>query len=158
MLILLYGCTAWTLTKYIERKLDGNWIRMLRAVLNKSRKQHPTKEQLYGHLPPISKTIQIRRARHTRYCWRSNGELISNVFLLTPPHGRARVGRLARTYLPQLCTDIGCSMEGLLKAMNDRDEWRKRVREIRARRDDDDDDDIRHEEEVMVKQYEALFI
>ena len=63
--ILLYGCTTWTLTKRLERKLDGNYTRMLRAVLNKSWRQHPTRLQLYGHLPPITKTIQVRRTRHT---------------------------------------------------------------------------------------------
>ena len=42
----------------MKKKLDGNYIRMPHAVLNKSRKQHPTKQQLYGHLFPISKTIQ----------------------------------------------------------------------------------------------------
>ena len=41
--ILLYGCTIWTLTKRMEKKLDGNYIRMLRAILNKSWKQHPKK-------------------------------------------------------------------------------------------------------------------
>ena len=30
--ILLYGCNTWTLTKQIEKKLDGNYTRMLRAV------------------------------------------------------------------------------------------------------------------------------
>ena len=50
--ILLYGCTTWTLTKRLEKKLDGNYTRMLRAVLNKSWRQHPTRHQLYGHLPP----------------------------------------------------------------------------------------------------------
>ena len=57
--ILLYRCTTWTLTKRLE-KLDGNYIRMLRAILNKSWQQHPTRRQLYGHLPPIMKTIQAR--------------------------------------------------------------------------------------------------
>ena len=28
--------TTWTLTKRLERKLDGNYTRMMRAVLNKS--------------------------------------------------------------------------------------------------------------------------
>ena len=56
--ILLYGCTSWTLTKRLEKKLDGNYTRMLRAILNKSWRQHPTRRQLYGHLPPITKTIQ----------------------------------------------------------------------------------------------------
>ena len=54
--ILLYGCTTWTLTK----RLDGNYTRMLQAILNKSWQQHPIRHQLYGHLPPITKTIQVR--------------------------------------------------------------------------------------------------
>ena len=58
--ILLYGCTTWTLTKRLEKKLDGNYTRMLCAILNKSWRQHPTRHQLYGHLPPITKTIQVR--------------------------------------------------------------------------------------------------
>ena len=33
--ILLYGCTTWTLTKRLEKKLDGNYTRMQRAILNK---------------------------------------------------------------------------------------------------------------------------
>ena len=41
--ILLYGCTTWALTKRVEKKLDGNYTRMLRAILNKSWWQHPTK-------------------------------------------------------------------------------------------------------------------
>ena len=56
--ILLYGCTTWTLTKQLEKKLDGNYTKMLRAILNKSQRQHPTKHKLYGHLPPIMKTIK----------------------------------------------------------------------------------------------------
>ena len=55
--ILLYGYTTWTLTKLLKKKLDSNYTRMLRAILNKSWRQHPTRHQLYGHLPPITKTI-----------------------------------------------------------------------------------------------------
>ena len=36
MSILLYGCTTWTLTKRMEKKLGSNYSRMLRAILNKS--------------------------------------------------------------------------------------------------------------------------
>ena len=46
---------------YIYIKLDGNYTRMLRAILKKSWRQHSTKQQLYGHLPPIMKTIKVRR-------------------------------------------------------------------------------------------------
>ena len=130
--ILLYGCTAWTLTKLLEKKLDVNYTRMLRAILNKSWRQHPTKHQLYGHLPLITKTIQARRTRHAGHCWRSKDELISDILLWTPTYGRAKAGRPARTFIQQLCEDTGCSPEDLPEAMNDREKWRERVRDIRA--------------------------
>ena len=130
--ILLYGCTTWTLTKRLEKKLDGNYTRMLRAILNKSWRQHSTRHQLYGHLPPITKTIQARRPRHTEPRWRSRDELIRDVLLWTPTHGRAKAGRPARTYIQQLCEDTGCSPEALSEAMNDREKWRESVRDICA--------------------------
>ena len=130
--ILLYGCTTWTLTKQLEKKLDGNYTRMLRAILNKSWRQHPTRHQLYGHLPPITKAIQVRRTRHAGHCWRSRDELISDVLLWTPTHGRAKAGRPARTYIQQLCEYTGCCPEDLPEAMNEREKWRERVRDIRA--------------------------
>ena len=82
--ILLYGCTTWTLTKRLEKNLDSNYTRMLRAILNKPWQQHPTRHQLYGHLPPIMKTIQARQTSHAGHCWRSKDELVSDVFLWTP--------------------------------------------------------------------------
>ena len=128
--ILLYGCTTWTLTKRLEKKLDGNYTRMLRAILNMSWRQHPTRHQLDGHLPPITKTTQARRTRHTGHCWRSRDELISDVLSWTPTYGWAKAGRPARTY--QLCEDTGCCPEDLPEAMNGREKWRERVRDICA--------------------------
>ncbi len=130
--ILLYGCPTWTLTKRMKKKLDGNYTRMLRAILNKSWRQHPTKHQLYGHLPPLTKTIQVRRTRHAGHCGRSRDELISDILLWSPSHGGAKAGRPARTYIQQLCADTGCSPEDLPEAMDDRKGWRERVRDIRA--------------------------
>ena len=104
----------------------------LRAILNKSWWQHHTRHQLYGHLPPITKTIQVRRTRHAGHCWRSRDELISDVLLWTPTHSRAKAGRPARTYIQQLCEDTGCCPEDLPEAMNDREKWREKVRDIRA--------------------------
>ena len=34
--VLLYGCTCRTIRKHTKEKLNGNYTRMLRAVLNKS--------------------------------------------------------------------------------------------------------------------------
>ena len=47
-----------TLAPYLF--IIGYYTRMLQAILNKSWRQHPTRHQLYGHLPPITKTIQVR--------------------------------------------------------------------------------------------------
>ena len=107
--ILLYGCTTLTLTKRLEKKLDGNY----RRILNKSWWQHPTRHHLYGHLPPIAKAIKVRRTRHVGHCSRSRDKLISDVLLWTRTYGRAKAGRPARTYIQQLCEDTGCMPEDL---------------------------------------------
>ena len=104
---------------------------MLRAILNKSWRQQPTRHQLYGHLPPITKTIQVRWTRHAGHCWRSKDELISDVLLWTPTYGQAKVGRPTRPYIQQLCEDTGCNPEDLPET-NNREEWRERVRDILA--------------------------
>ena len=93
----------------------------------------PTKNQLYGHLPSITKTIQVRRTRHAGHCWRSRNELVSDVLLWTPTYGQAKARRPARTNIQQLCEDTGCSPEDLPVAMNDREKRRERVRDILAR-------------------------
>ena len=100
--------------------------------MNKSWRQHPARHQLYGHLPPIMKTIQVRRTRHAGHCWRRRDELISDVLLWTPTYGQAKAGRPARTYIQQLCEDTGCIPEDLPEVMNDREKWRERVRDICA--------------------------
>ena len=103
--ILLYGCTTWTLTKCIEKKLDGNCTRILGAILNKSWKQHLTKQQLYGHLPPISKTIQIWWTWHVGHSWRSKDEPISDILQWTSVHRHATVDQPTRTKVQQICMD-----------------------------------------------------
>ena len=122
--ILLYGCTTWTLTKRVKKKLDGNYTRMLRPILNKFWRQQPTKQQLYDLL--------LFKSDDAGHCWRSLNELISDVLLWTPSHGRAKAGRPARTYIQQLCADTRSSLEDLPEAMDDRDRWWERIREIRA--------------------------
>ena len=129
--ILLYGCTTWTLTKWLKKKLDSNYS-MLWAILNKFWWQHPTRHQLYGHLPPVTKTIQVRQTRHAGYCWRSKDKLISDVLQWTPAYSQAKAGQPAWTYIQQLCEDTGCSPEDQPEAMNDKEKWRERVRYISA--------------------------
>ena len=136
--ILLYGCTTWTL----EKKLDGNYTRMLRTILNKSWRQHPTRRQLYGHLPPITKTIQVRRARHAGHCWRSKDELVSDVLLWTPHMAKQKqddqpeltYSSYVRT---QDVTQKTCRRWWTIGKSGER--W-SRISVLAARLDDDDDD------------------
>ena len=67
-------------------------------ILNKSWKQHLTKQQLYGHFPPITKTMKVRWTRHVEHCWRSRGELINDVLLWTPSHEQRLDNQLEPTY------------------------------------------------------------
>ena len=124
--ILLYGCTTWMLTKRMKKKLDGNCTRM------QSRRQRSTKQQLYGYLSLIMKTKKVRWTRHAGHCWRSRDKLISDVLLWPTSHGRAKAEQPSQTYIQLLCEDIECSPEDLPEAMNDKEEWRKRVRDIHA--------------------------
>ena len=132
MLILLYGCTTWMLTKCMEKKLDGNYTRMLQAIQNKSWRRHPTKQQLYGHLPPITKTIKVRQTRHAGHCWRSKDKLISDVLWWISSHEQAKAGRPTRKYIQQLCANMGSSPEDLPEAMDDREGRWESIRDICA--------------------------
>ena len=100
-----------------RRQLDKNATCNLKQVLAATPHKTPTVRPP----APITKMIQVRRTRHAGHCWRSRDELIRDVLLWTPTHGRAKAGRPARTYIQQLCEDTGCVPEDLPRAMNDRE-------------------------------------
>ena len=111
-----------------RRQLHKNVASNIEQVLAITAQRH----QLYSHLPPITKTIQVRRTRHAGHSWRCRDELISDVLQWTPTYGRAKAGRPARTYIQQLCEDTGCNPGDLPEAMNNKEKWQERVRDIRA--------------------------
>ena len=82
--------------------------------------------------------IQDKRTRHAVHCWRSK-DRHKRVLTWGPTKGRAKVGQPERTYLHQLCADIGCNMPG---AMDDRDGWSEKGSgnsALSAQLDEDDD-------------------
>ena len=124
------------------RQLHNNVESTIEQVLATTPPETPT----VAHLPPITKIIQVRRARHAGHCWRSKDELVSDVLLWTPTYDQAKAGRLARTYIKQRCEDTGCNPEDLPEAMNDRSGERgSRISVLTARHDDDDDDTDIHQ-------------
>ena len=79
--VLLYGAESWTLTKKMRDRLDGNYTKMLRVVLNVSRKEHKTNKELYGNLRKVTETLRARRLKFIGNSWRRKTELISKVLL-----------------------------------------------------------------------------
>ena len=97
--------------------------------MNISWKEHPTKNRLYGKLPPITTTIRGRRIRQAGNLWRSKHELVSDVILWQPSYGNASGGRPSPTYVDQLADDASCPQKNLATAMEeDKMEWRKQIR------------------------------
>ena len=136
--ILLYGCTTWTQTKRLE-KLDGNYTRMLLSILNKS-----TRHQLYDHLPPITKTIQVRQQQTCRTLLEKQGRASKRCTPMDSTYGRAKAGRPARTYIQQLCenSDVALKTSQRRWAIGRSGERGSRISMLTARHDDDDDGTI----------------
>ena len=97
----------------------------LGTVWNKSWKQHPRKQRLYGYLSPIAQNNQERWTRLTEHCWGRNDELISDILLWTPAHGCACVGRPAKTNKHHLCRNTRCSLKDQSGTKYDKDGWRE---------------------------------
>ena len=106
------------LTKCLKKSFDGNYTRILCAVLNESRKQHPTKLLLYNHLPPISQTIQEKQAIYAGQCCRN--KLISHAL---DSYTWIHLCWLTSKDLHQLCMDTGYCLEDLPSMMANRDGW-----------------------------------
>ena len=130
--VLIYGGITWTLTKSLEKKIDGSYTRMLRAALNKSWRDHLTNKELYANIPRISSTLKQQRLRFAGHCWRNKDELAGDVLLWEPTHGSRKRGRPMITYINQIENDSEYTKEELPNAMNDRILWRNCVMKCRA--------------------------
>ena len=86
----------------------------------------------HGDSTPQSSNYTVTYHPSWKHCWRSRNKLISDVLQWTPSHGWAKAGQPARTYIQQLCADIGCNSDDLPEAMDDREVWQGRVRNIHA--------------------------
>ena len=129
--VLLYGAETWTLTKALEKQLNGCYTRMLRMAFNVSWKEHMTNEELYGDLPPVTLKIQQRRLRLAGHCWRHKEEIASSLVLWEPLEGNRNRGRQSTTYIDNLLQDTGmANTQELCTIMEDRSEWRKLVAHV----------------------------
>lgn len=126
--ILLYGSETWSLTRKLEKQLDGTYTRLLRRVKNLSWRDHPTKDTIYGSLKPVSLTLKAKRVQFAGHCLRATSEVISSLVLWKPRLAKQRSRKF--TFPDAVCRDTGLNFCDLENAMRDRDLWRQRVESI----------------------------
>ena len=131
--VLLYNSETWTMTKTMEKRLDGCYTRMLRMAFNVSWKDKLTNEELYGGLPKVSSKVASRRMKLAGHCIRHPEEEASKLVLWEPTKGKRNVGKQAVSYIDNLKKDTGMeSPQEIRTAMKDKEGWRRRSNLVRA--------------------------
>ena len=137
--ILLYNATTWTMTKGLEKSLDGAYTKLLRYALNVSWQDHVKNVDLYGNLPKVSIRLRQRRLTFAAHCWRSAQSAYQpahELLFWSVPDGVAKRGAY-KTYVKVLLQDwYGESIKkreqsiavlNIKSAMENRKEWKKLV-------------------------------
>ena len=82
------SCTTWwyyiNIYIYIYIYIQKAWQQLHKNTASN------IEQVLFGHQPPIIKTIQVIRTRHVGLCWKSGDGLISDILLWNPSHGWAK--------------------------------------------------------------------
>ena len=103
----MFGLTFWTLTKLLEKNLEGNYTKMQRTVLKKKWKQPRNITVAIRPRRSLLKAIQIRRKSHCRYC--RTLQVSPHIRCSTRTH--TSLDWPANTFIHQVCGDTGCLIE-----------------------------------------------
>ena len=128
--ILLYGSETWTLSKKLEKRLDGTYTRLLMRAQNLSWKRHPSVSDIYGHLPRVYALVRSRRVQFAGHCYRAKTEVISSLLLWKSSSDRGRGRKLS--FPDVISRDTSIRTEDLGTVMLDRDVWRGVVDSMKA--------------------------
>ena len=123
--ILLYGSETWTLSRKMEKRLDGTYTRFLIRAQNLSWKRHPTIAQIYGKLPRVTTLVKSRRVQFDGHCFRPDSEIISSLLLWKPTFDHT-IGRKL-SFPDVISRDTGIRTQDLGTVMKDREIWRSIV-------------------------------
>ena len=132
--VLLYGSETWTMTKRLNKVLDGCYTRMLRMALNVNQyRDRVSNAELYGDLPRVSFKVRQKRLRLAGHAIRHPELPLSKVILWKPVHGHRGRGRPRATFVDNLLIDTGVETTGELETlMLDRMVWRRVIQDPRA--------------------------
>ena len=102
--ILLYSCETWSLTRTLEKKLDGTRNLMVRFALNISWKEHICNSEIFAGIEPISILIRDRRVKFAGHCLRAEDQPVKDLVLWSGI-GKGRRGNF-KTFPKILCSDL----------------------------------------------------
>ena len=127
--VLLYGSEIRTLTKILEKSIDGYVpLDFWELFFNVSWSDHLTNRELYGNLPKVTEKIRERRLKLAGHYARHSEEVAYNLVLWKPSHGKPNWGRKKKTYLDNLMNDTNMKrVDKLQSLMMDKDLWRRLV-------------------------------
>ncbi|XP_068671474.1 uncharacterized protein [Montipora foliosa] len=104
---VLYGSEKWTVTKKLEKSVNGSYTRMRGMALKVHWQQPVTNQELYGSLPSVSETIRARRLRLAGHCACRNEKTALKVLLWESSHGFPNRGRPKFKYIDTIKADTG---------------------------------------------------
>ncbi len=116
--------------KQLKQRLDGTYTRLLMRVQNISWREHKTKAEIYGSIPPISTTVAQRRARFAGHCYRAKEQVVSDLICWRLPCPNR--GRRPLNYLDMVCNDVSQRVDDITTAMADKGFWKSLVACISA--------------------------
>ena len=122
--VFLYGCETWTITKELEKKLNGCYTKLLRFVQSYSWKDHICNSTLYGKLPKVTEKIRQRRLKLVGHCLRHKEEMAHNLVCWSPTYGKRKRGKPAMTFVRQVEADTELTIEEVKVLAEDRKAWR----------------------------------
>ena len=108
MLILLYCCTIWTLTKRLKKK---TWWKLHKNAPYCFEQILETAPHKTTAVRPLTFNLTNHSSRRTRH---------AAGVLWTHTHGHVSIGRPPRTYKHQLSADTGCCLEDRPGTMDDK--------------------------------------
>jgi len=79
--VLLYSCETWSLTKTLEKQLNGARNRLLRYALNISWKEKLPNSIVFEGVIPISEIVRSRRVRFAGHCLRAWDQPVRHLVL-----------------------------------------------------------------------------
>jgi len=131
--VATYGCESWTLRKNEETRLGAFEMKGLRKILRVLWTAKKTNEWVLNKAGVNRQLLDTVKARKLAYCdhnMRKQGSCLEKEIMQGTVPGARRRGRPRTTWMDNIKTWTGLSMEESVRMTEDRDKWRKYVRGV----------------------------